>query len=106
MYRTFTVAQTDAGQQYLTENIVNHYADYYKTAWPSTVKYLDEEANEISLLLTDIESYTDEMVTKMITGEISLDQFETFREGLKARNVDRMREIHQKAYDRWAESQR
>ena len=106
MYRTFTVAQTDAGQQYLTENIVNHYADYYKTAWPSTVKYLDEEANEISLLLTDIESYTDEMVTKMITGEISLDQFETFREGLKARNVDRMMEIHQKAYDRWAESQR
>lgn len=70
------------------------------------MKYLDEEANEISLLLTDIESYTDEMVTKMITGEISLDQFETFREGLKARNVDRMMEIHQKAYDRWAESQR
>ena len=41
----------------------------------------------------------------MVIGEISLDQFETFREGLKTRNLDRLLEIHQAAYDRWAKTQ-
>ena len=45
------------------------------------------------------------MVTKIITGELPLDQFDTFREGLKTRNLDRMLEIHQAAYDRWAKTQ-
>ena len=73
--------------------------------WPSTIKYTAEEADELALITTDIESYTDEMVTKIITGELPLDQFDTFREGLKTRNLDRMLEIHQAAYDRWAKTQ-
>lgn len=105
MYRTYSEARSDAPQQYLTENIINHYADYYKVGWPSTIKYTAEEADELALITTDIESYTDEMVTKIITGELPLDQFDTFREGLKTRNLDRMLEIHQAAYDRWAKTQ-
>ena len=105
MYRTFSEAQADESQKYLTANIVNHYAPYYHVGWPSTVKYTAEEADELALITTDIESYTDEMVTKMVIGEISLDQFETFREGLKTRNLDRLLEIHQAAYDRWAKTQ-
>lgn len=102
IYRNFNMAGTGDAQSYLEEGLINHAAPYYHIGWPSSIKFTAEESNELALISMDIESYTDEMVTKMIIGEVSVDEFETFREGLKQRNLDRMMEIYQAAYDRWA----
>lgn len=105
IYRNFNNAGIGDAQSYLEEGLIEHYAPYYYIGWPTSVKYTAEEADSLALITMDIESYTDEMVTKMITGEVSLDEFGTFQEGLEARNLSSMMEIHQAAYDRWAENQ-
>lgn len=60
-----------------------------------------EEARELSRLLTQIETYADEMTFKFITGERALDEFDAFVEELKGLGVDRLCELYQAAYDRY-----
>lgn len=99
-FRTFNM-KYNGPQGYLEDGMVEHVSPYAHVGWPDTVKFTLEETEELALLEVDIESYVDEMVPKMINGELSIDEFESFREGLKARNIDRMLEIYQTAYDRW-----
>ena len=105
IYRNFNMQGSGDAQSYLEEGLINHYAPYYHVGWPSSVKLTAEEADELALISTDIQSYTDEMVTKMIIGEIPIDDFESFRTGLKERKLERMLEIYQGAYDRWSARQ-
>lgn len=60
-----------------------------------------DEAREISQLLTQVETYGDEMMFKFITGERSLDEFDAFVEELNAMGVDRLCELWQAALDRY-----
>lgn len=60
-----------------------------------------EESRELSQLLTQIETYGDEMVFKFITGERSLDEFDAFVEELKGMGTDRLCELYQAAHDRY-----
>lgn len=92
-------------QNYLIEQTIEHYGPYWHVGWPSSIKYTAEENEELALLNTDINSYKDEMITKMITGEVSTDEFESYVQGLKDRGLERMLEIQQTAYDRWVENQ-
>lgn len=102
LYSDLNKVEDNAAQSYLEEGLRNHSVPYYHVGWPSSVKLTTEEADEIALIHTDIVSYTDEMVTKMINGEIATDEFATFQNGLKERKLDRMMEIYQTAYDRWS----
>lgn len=105
IYRNYNTVGNGDAQSYLDDGLVNHLAPYYHVGWPSSIKLTEEELNELTLISTDIQSYKDEMVTKMIIGEVSTDEFESFQEGLKERNLGRMLEIYQAAYNRWAENQ-
>jgi putative aldouronate transport system substrate-binding protein len=100
-YRNFSSNEAEEQQKYLTENIENHYADYYHVGWPTSIKFTTEETNELSLLETDIATYKAEMETKMIIGDTSIDDFDKFVEGLEKRQLSRYIEIYQNAYDRW-----
>lgn len=60
-----------------------------------------DEAREISQLLTQIETYGDEMMFKFITGERSIDEFDTFVEEIKGMGTDRLCELYQAAHDRY-----
>ena len=42
------------------------------------------------------------MEAKMIVGEIGLDQFDAYVQGLYDRGLERYLEINQAAYERWA----
>lgn len=99
-FRTFNM-KYNGSQGYLEDGLVEHVIPYAHVGWPSTVKFTQEETAELALLEVDIESYVDEMVPKMINGELPIDEFETLRKGLIDRNIDRMLEIYQTAYDRW-----
>ncbi len=107
-YGTFpNIPSTDliaSGPQGVLEDAIGKYrTPYYKVGWPS-IKYTGEEADEIALIQVDITSYADQMISRFIVGEVSLDEFDTFVQGLKDRNLDRLIEIQQGAYDRWANS--
>lgn len=105
LYGNLNKVEGWAPQAYLEEGLRNHSVPYFHVGWPSSVKLSPEEADEIALIYTDIVSYTDEMVTKMINGEIATDEFGTFQNGLKERKLERMMEIYQTAYDRWSANQ-
>ncbi len=64
--------------------------------------YIDvavEDQAEFSKLNADIETYVYEMRAKFISGEVSLDEFDTYLQELKDKGVDRVIEIKQKALD-------
>lgn len=64
------------------------------------VSVADEYANEYSALISDINTYTDEMTIRFITGQESLDNFEgTYLATLKSMNIERAIELQQMALD-------
>lgn len=103
IYRDY-MAEDTSGGYFLPADTAEHLEDYYVVNWPKAIKYTAEEANELALLFTDITSYMDEMVTKMISGEVSVDEFDQYVQGLKDRGLDRYLEIQQSVYDRFVSS--
>lgn len=70
---------------------------------PNLQNYMSyEDAQEVSKLATEIETYRSEMVTKFILGTESLDKFEEYQKTLKEMGVEKVIEIYQKAYDLYA----
>lgn len=74
---------------------------YYKSVFPS-VKFTPEEENDRALIFTDIDAYYKEMETRMITGDLDIDEgWDTYIQGLKDRGLDRYVEIYQNGLDAW-----
>lgn len=94
---------TPGGQ--LVNETLEYHAPYYKTALPVGVVLSETEGSEISLLDADLTPYQQEMETKMIRGEVDIDEiWDTYVKGMKDRGIDRKVEIYQNAYDRYAEN--
>lgn len=77
---------------------------YLIDRFPSTVRYTTEETERISLLETDITNYMEEIVSKFITGEEPIDNFDKYIQTLDEIGLKELLEIKQKAYDRWAQA--
>ena len=60
-----------------------------------------DEAEEQGALLTEINTYSDEMILRFIIGAESLANYDEYVAGLKSLGVDRAIEITQDAYDRY-----
>lgn len=65
------------------------------------VTLTSEESREYSAIMNEIQTYQDEIVTKFIIGEESLDHFDKYIEDLKNMQLDRAIEIKQAALDRF-----
>jgi putative aldouronate transport system substrate-binding protein len=85
----------------LAVEIVKHNAPFYHTGWSNNIRYTADEAEEIALLQNDIYTYCEQMIAQFITGDVSLDEFDTFVAGCNARGLERFIEINQIAYDRY-----
>lgn len=69
------------------------------------VYFTEEEQQEINALKPDIDSYFEQMEAKFITGSESVDdKWDEYVNTLMDLGVDKYIEIHQSAYDRWAEA--
>lgn len=68
---------------------------YYMPA----VNVAPEDNAEYTKIKADVDTYVAEMRAKFISGEVPLDQFDSYIQGLKDRGIDRMIEIMQKALD-------
>lgn len=76
-------------------------ADYKNTTViPQTTKTL-EESEEIANISTEISKYVDQAVTEFITGQRSMDTYDSYLADLKKMGVEKMQEISQQAYDRY-----
>lgn len=94
------VTSLDESQVYLTREILVS-QPYYVARWPEHIKLLENEASEANLIKTDLENYISQMEAQMITGDIGMDQFDTFVRGLYDRGLERYLEIYQGAYERY-----
>ena len=64
----------------------------------------DDENEEMTNLMSDIQTFYEENVAKFVTGDRSLDEFDDFVAQMKEMGVDRIVELTQVAYDRYLES--
>lgn len=60
-----------------------------------------DESKEFSTIMTEIESYRDEMILKFIFGDVSLDEFDEYVKNIEAMGLDRALEIQNAALDRY-----
>jgi len=60
-----------------------------------------DESNEYASIMSDLETYYDEMVTKMIMGDVSLDKYDEFIATLEGMGIQRAIELQQEALDRY-----
>ena len=67
---------------------------------PSTVTLSAEENTEAANIYSDIETICLEAIAKFITGEKSLDEFDSFVESIRSAGIDDYLAIQQGAYDR------
>lgn len=75
--------------------------DKYAEALPVFIP-TEEESAEINSLWPDIKSYIDEMTLKFIMGTEPIESFDAFRQKLSDMGIDRLTEIYQTVYDRYA----
>ncbi len=74
---------------------------YAKTILPEM--YLtEEEQATIDMYYTDLKKYRQENSAAFVANGRSLDEWDSFVEGLKSLNIDELIAVYQQAYDRWA----
>lgn len=68
---------------------------------PQGISFLPEEASELADIMTDIDTYVEEMTYQFVTGQASLDQYDAYVEQVKALGIDKAIAIRQAALDRY-----
>ena len=71
--------------------------------YPLTVSLTPEEGEELSNIMSDVETYRDENAIRFIIGTESFDHYDEFVSTIKSMGIDRAIEIKQAAYDRLQE---
>lgn len=104
-----TVADVDGGSQMSAANGQKvsptaqfaPYVDMKKKIPP--LQFTKEEADIISPIMADVNSYVKEMATGFINGQVKIDGFDKYIDGLKKMKIDQVLEQYQKAYDRFSQ---
>lgn len=109
-YRAFT-EMTDENMQkikYGTPEVQQAWEQWIYNANKSDIMpaeayftYTSDEMKETAALMSEISTFSDEMVAKFIAGQESLDNFDAFVEQLEAMGISRVCEIKQSAYDKY-----
>jgi len=70
-----------------------------KEIWP-IFNYTQEEADEASVIRTDISNYVSKMQAEFVTGQTSFSEWDNYVQQIKAMGADRLCEIVNSAYER------
>ena len=68
---------------------------------PTNLTKTVDEGTEYSSMYTDIETYVQECNVKFIMGQLSLDDYDSYRETLRSMGIERCIELQQAALDRY-----
>ncbi len=74
---------------------------YIRPPFPA-IYATEEEASVISMYLVDIETYVNEMTIAFISGNTSLDAFDSYISTLKNMQIEELLKVRQAQYDRYA----
>lgn len=80
-------------RQWYEEGLIN--SSFYK------VTRTQEETEDYSFIMSDIETRINETIVHFITGEKSMDEWDAFLDELNGMGLDDARQIQQQAYDRF-----
>nr|WP_156645398.1 extracellular solute-binding protein [Lentibacillus sp. JNUCC-1] len=89
--------------EYLTAETEEKIDAYGEVPFP-LVYFSSDEQKEINTIEVDLKSYVRQMEAKFITGVKSFDEWDEYIKTIENMDVDKYVELHQKAYDRWAEA--
>ncbi|WNQ12290.1 extracellular solute-binding protein [Paenibacillus aurantius] len=76
---------------------------YAKVPYPN-VFLTSAEQSEVNSILSDLNTYVEQMEAKFVTGQEPLSGWDKFTAQLKKMGSDKIVKIYQDAYDRWAQS--
>lgn len=74
---------------------------YRKAGYPANARYTTEESDAAQLIEADLKNYVESMTAKFMTGEESIDNFDTFVSSLNNMGLEKLIKIKQDVYDRW-----
>lgn len=87
----------------INKNLANELLPHAEMPYP-LVYFTEDEQDRINTLKPDIDTYFEQMEAKFITGAESIETgWDKYIETLEGLGIDEYIEIHQDAYDRWAE---
>jgi putative aldouronate transport system substrate-binding protein len=92
---------THKGNMMKAKESIKHYFPYTIQVYPSTARFTQEEIDEIAIIRADVSTYAETAVTKFITGDESLDNWDSYINSLKSMGLDDLTKVMQAAYDRW-----
>jgi len=69
--------------------------------YPSEISMSAEDTETTAMILTDIETLIDEYLLGFITGSISLDKYEEFRQNIIDLDIQTVIDIYQRYYDEY-----
>jgi putative aldouronate transport system substrate-binding protein len=68
---------------------------------PDNISHTSEESRELANIMTDINTYRDEMTLKFIVGQEPIENFDNFVATIKKMNIDKAIEIKTAALSRY-----
>lgn len=98
------IIQDNPIHAYTTEESVKIQGPYAQMAFPQVSLTVDE-SQRVAALLTDINTYKDQMEAKFVAGQEPLSNWDNYVNTLAKMKVDEVVQIYQSAYDRWKASQ-
>jgi len=84
-----------------TVEYANMIQDYIVESYPNGMLMTEEESSTIAQYQADLDTYRDEMMAKFITGQESLDKFDTFVSTIQGMHLDDVKAVKQAIYDRY-----
>jgi putative aldouronate transport system substrate-binding protein len=91
----------DPMHQHRIKEVDTKLKPYGKSPFPD-IYLLPEERQQIQGIETDLNTYVESMEAKFVAGETSMDQWDTFVKTIQDMGVDKLLEVYQTSYDRWA----
>ncbi|MCJ8010454.1 extracellular solute-binding protein [Paenibacillus sp. KQZ6P-2] len=91
----------DTMHQFRIKEVDEKLAPYGEPVFPY-IYLLPEERQQIQGIETDLNTYVESMEAKFVTGETPLEKWDTFLKTIEDMRVDKLLEVYQTAYDRWA----
>lgn len=99
----FTMGYPETGFQEKMDYCVDYAGYEYKVAHESAPDYAvatAEELDTISSITSDLTTYSEELLTKLVLGQQSMDDWDTYMADLERLGLDQLIEINQARYDR------
>lgn len=88
-----TAQQQDAQAKWVDTNMANHLLPQLYVS--------EDNSDRDGEVMTNVKTYVDEMTIKFITGEVSIDEFDSYMEQLKTFGIEDAISFRQEAYNKY-----